>query len=70
MCIRDRHQVGACKRTLSFSRNGVRILEEGRCGAQEDLATFDGAYRKVSPCGNPALPAIPATAGQAVEGGA
>lgn len=70
------HQVGACKRTLSFSRNGVRILEEGRCGAQEDLATFDGAYRKVSPCGNPALPAMPATlaapatAGQAVEGGA
>lgn len=61
------HQVGACKRTLSFSRNGVRVLEEGRCGAQEDLATFDGAYRKVSPCGNPALPA---TAGQAVEGGA
>jgi hypothetical protein len=61
------HQVGACKRTLSFSRNGVRILEEGRCGAQEDLATFDGAYRKVSPCGNPAMPATP---GQAVEGGA
>jgi hypothetical protein len=51
------HQVGACKRTLSFNRNGVRILEEGQCGAQENLATFDGAYRKVSPCGNPALPA-------------
>jgi hypothetical protein len=61
------HQVEGCKRTLTFTRNGVRILEEGRCGAQENLATFDGAYRKVSPCGNPAKPA---TANPAVDGGA
>jgi hypothetical protein len=57
------HQVEGCKRTLSFTRNGVRVLEEGQCGAKEDLATFDGAYRKVSPCGNPAMPAKPTTAG-------
>ncbi len=56
------HQVGSCKRTLSFARNGVRVAEEGECGAREDLATFDGAYRKVSPCGDPT------TAGEAVEG--
>jgi hypothetical protein len=60
------HQVAGCKRTLSFTRNGVRILEEGECGAKENLATFDGAYRKVSPCG---YPAKPTTAGQAVVGG-
>jgi hypothetical protein len=56
------HQVGSCKRTLSFARNGVRVAEEGECGAKENLATFDGAYRKVSPC------ADPTTAGEAVEG--
>ncbi|HEX4496748.1 MAG TPA: hypothetical protein VIE43_13845 [Thermoanaerobaculia bacterium] len=61
------HQVEGCKRTLTFGRNGVRVLEEGECGARENLATFDGAYRKVSPCGNPAKPT---TAGQAVVGGA
>ena len=58
------HQVEGCKRTLTFTRNGVRILEEGQCGAKENLASFDGAYRKVSPCANPS------TAGPAVEGGA
>jgi hypothetical protein len=56
-------KVEGCKRTLSFTRNGVRILEEGQCGAKENLATFDGAYRKVSPCANPKA------SGQAVVGG-
>lgn len=56
------HQVESCKRTLTFARSGVRVAEEGECGAQENLVTFEGAYRKVSPC------ADPATVSQAVAG--
>jgi hypothetical protein len=55
------HQVGACKRTMAFTPNGVRISEEGECGAKTNLATFDGAYRKVSPCGNPTTRGTPGT---------
>jgi hypothetical protein len=50
------HQVGACKRTMAFAPNGVRISEEGECGAKTNLVTFDGAYRKVSPCASPVTP--------------
>lgn len=46
-------KVEDCKRTMTFTRTGVRVAEEGTCAAQENLFSFDGAYRKVSPCASP-----------------